>query len=124
MCFETESGVTRDDHGYSNSDALFLCHVCSAILVTVLYSSVLVRLYRQKYKLNLATEQIRRRAIKKSRLIWMLLSVVIVFYLVWIQKNLVNIILGLKIEVTLPCIYILIINFDITGVKKDLISST
>mgnify|MGYP001792636359 CR=1 FL=1 len=76
----------------------------SALVLTVLYSSVVVRLYRQKYQFNLATEQIRRRNKNNRRITWMLLTVIILFYLIWIQAFSVNFIF-LKDNVMLPCIY-------------------
>ena len=77
----------------------------SALLVTVLYSSVIVRLYRQKCQLNLATEQIRRRTVKNHRITWMLLTVVILFYLVWILSFSVNFTFLLNNNVKFPCMY-------------------
>ena len=76
-----------------------------ALLVTALYSTIVVCLYRQKCHLNLATEQIRRRAIKHRRITWMLLTVVILFYLVWIPGFSVEVIFHLNSNVKLPCIY-------------------
>ena len=76
-----------------------------ALALTVLYSSIVVRLYRQNSQFNLATEQIQRRAKKKRRITWMLITVVILFYLVWIQVTAINFSFYLKTDVTFPCIY-------------------
>ena len=87
---------------------IFLCVTLGcALVLTVLYSSIVVHLYRQKIQLNLATEHIRKRAKMNRRITWMLLTVVIVFYLVWIQSNFLDlsfVFSGNKF-LALPCLY-------------------
>ena len=89
--------------------AILIFHICfmfvNALVLTLLYSSVAVRLYRQKYQFNLATEQIRRRNKMNCRITWMLLIVVILYYFVWTQFFSVKTLFLLKDNVMLPCIY-------------------
>lgn len=84
----------------------FLClTIGSAVVLTVLYSTIITRLYSQKGDVNLANEVIRKRARENRRVTWMLLTVVILFYLVWTQAYIVNFAIFLKHDVILPCFY-------------------
>ena len=55
----------------------------SAIVLTVLYISIGISLYRQKKNIHLASEIIQQRAKENRRITCMLVFVVVVFYAVW-----------------------------------------
>ena len=64
----------------------------SAIVITVLYSSISVYLYRQKNNVRLASEIIQQRAKENRKITFMLVAVVVVFYIVWFPFNVMFII--------------------------------
>ena len=66
---------------------LFCLTAISAIVLTVLYSSIIVYLYRQKNKLHLETDIVRERAKRNRKITLMLVIVVVFFYAVWIPYN-------------------------------------
>lgn len=57
------------------------------ILLTGLYTAVIVSLYYQKGGRHLASEQLRRRAQENKRVTMMLLAVVVIFLLSWMPIN-------------------------------------
>ena len=64
----------------------------SAIVITVLYSSISVYLYRQKNNVRLASEIIQQRAKENRKITFMLVAIVFVFYIVWFPFNVMFII--------------------------------
>ena len=65
--------------------ALFV--VFPLILMTSLYSAIIVSLQRQKVNLHLASEEIQRRAKKYRQITLMLVTVVVLFFATWIPFN-------------------------------------
>ena len=76
----------------------------SAIVLTVLYSSIIVFLYKQK-NLLLASEVTRSRAKENRQVTCMLVIIVIVFYTVWIPHHVVYFISYLKPSSGLSCVF-------------------
>ena len=62
----------------------------TAFVLTVLYSIIIVFLYRQKMDLHLASETVRLRAKENRKITSMLVLMVIAFYLVWIPFHVYN----------------------------------
>ena len=62
---------------------LFLSAV-SAVVLTVLYSTMIIFLHKQKISIHMASEIVKCRAKENRRVACMLVMVVIVFYAVWI----------------------------------------
>ena len=69
---------------------LFCLTAISAIVLTMLYSSIIVYLYRQKNKLHLETDIVRERAKRNWKITLMLVIVVVIFYVIWIPYNLAS----------------------------------
>ena len=69
---------------------LFFLTAISAIVLTMLYSSIIVYLYRQKNKLHLETDIVRERAKRNRKITLMLVIVVVIFYVIWIPYNLAS----------------------------------
>ena len=86
-------------------DILWMCLTfLSAFVLTALYSSIDVVLYRQSHKLNLASERARNRAAKRTRKnTYMLVVVVAVFYAVWTPVNLAISFFYYEDNITLSC---------------------
>ena len=83
------------------------CLTClSAIVLTVLYSSIVIVLFRQKKSYQMASEVVKKRTRKNCKITCLLAIVVIVFYAVWIPYHVLNFILFLKPNVRVPCIFI------------------
>ena len=84
---------------------LLICLISvSAIVLTVLYSSIIFFLYRHKNNLQLATDVIQRRAKTNQQITRMLVIVVVAFYFVWISYHVVYYISVFTIS-KIPCSY-------------------
>ena len=57
------------------------------LLLTSLYSAIIISLHRQKAKLHLASQATQRRTKKYRRITYMLLTVVVVFLVTWLPYN-------------------------------------
>ena len=68
---------------------LFCLTSVSVTVLTALYSSIILFLYRQKNNLHLATEVIKLRAKENRQITRMLVIIVVAFYTVWIPFNIV-----------------------------------
>ena len=77
----------------------------SAIVLTVLYSSIIISLHRQKTNFHLANEIIRKRESENRKIAYMLVTIVTIFYVVWIPFYVVPIYLFLQPHIRFPCIF-------------------
>ena len=77
----------------------------SAIVLTVLYSSIILFLHRQKNNLHLATEVIKLRAKENRQVTRMLVIIVVLFYAVWTPYHVAYGISKLTPFVKIPCLY-------------------
>ena len=77
----------------------------SAIVLTILYSSIIISLHRRIISLHLANEIIRKRESRNRQIAYMLVTIVVVFYVVWIPFYVVDTYHYLKPHVKLPCIF-------------------
>ena len=75
----------------------------SAMVLTVLYSSTVIFLYRQKNNLHFTTEILRKRAKRNRQITFMLLTIVIIVYAVLIPLYVMDFLFLLKSGVRLPC---------------------
>ena len=57
------------------------------ILLTSLYSAIIISLYKQEGDLNLASKETQRRARENRRIMYMLVTVVISFLVIWLPIN-------------------------------------
>ena len=78
----------------------------SAIVLTILYSSIIISLHRGTINLHMANEIVRKRESRNRKIAYMLVTIVVVFYVVWIPLYVVGICLYLKPHIKLPCIYL------------------
>ena len=70
------------------SELLFLVlSAVSAVVLTVLYSSIIIFLHKQKNSIHMASEMVKCRAKENRKVTCMLVMVVIVFYVVWIPYH-------------------------------------
>ena len=76
----------------------------SAMVLTVLYSSIVIFLYRQKNNLHFTTEILRKRAKRNRQITFMLLTIVIIVYAVLIPLYVMDFLFLLKSGVRLPCV--------------------
>ena len=76
----------------------------SAIVLTVLYSSIIISLHRQKKSLHLANEIIKKRESRYRKIAYMLVTIVIVFYVVWIPYHVNGYYVVSKPHIKLPCL--------------------
>ena len=79
-----------------------LISVC-AIVLTVLYSSIVISLHRKKKSLHMANEVIKIRAKENRQITYMLVVIVVVFYIAWIPPNVVASVFYIKPTTRLPC---------------------
>ena len=77
----------------------------SAIVVTVLYSSIIISLHRRTTNLQLANEMIKKRESKNRKIAYMLVTIVVVFYVVWIPFLVLYIYLFFKLHIRLSCFF-------------------
>ena len=77
----------------------------SAIVLTVLYSSIIISLHRQKFKLHLTSEMIRKRESRNRKIAYMLVTIVAVFYVVWIPFHVERYHYYLKPHTRFPCFF-------------------
>ena len=77
----------------------------SAIVLTVLYSSIITSLHRQKNNLHLANEMIRKRVIMNRKIAYMLVTIVVVFYIVWIPFYVSRFYRFFKPHIRFPCFF-------------------
>ena len=77
----------------------------SAIVLTVLYSSIIFFLYRQKNNLHLGTEVIKRRAKTNRQITRMLVTIVVAFYIAWTPLYVVYCINSFIHTIKIPCFY-------------------
>lgn len=101
--FHWESASYRTKVSKINWVLSFCVVSVSALVLTALYSSIIIFLYRQKNHL-LATEVVRSRAKENRQVTYMLVSIVITFYVVWIPHHVVYFIIYLKPSTRLSCI--------------------
>ena len=67
------------------NELLFLVlSAVSAVVLTVLYSSIIIFVHKQKNSIHMASEMVKCRAKENRKVTCMLVMVVIVFYVVWI----------------------------------------
>ena len=57
------------------------------LLLTILYSAIIISLHRQKRNLHLAPEATKRRAKENRQITYMLVTVVVVFLVTWLPLN-------------------------------------
>ena len=69
-------------------DFLLLFTVLPFILLTSLYSTIIISLHRQKSNLHLASKETQRRAKKYRQIAYMLVTIVPVFFATWIPFSL------------------------------------
>ena len=85
---------------------ILFCLTClSAIVLTVLYSSIIIFLYRQKNNIHLANEATKTRAKENRKVTLTLIIIVLAFYIVYIPLNVVNFIYFVKPNFRLPCFF-------------------
>ena len=89
----------------------WILHFCltlvSATVLTFLYSSIIIFLFREKNNLHLASEIIKLRAKENRQIIRMLVTIVVAFYVVWTPFHVTYGISILIPTVKIPCLYIL-----------------
>ena len=78
----------------------------SAIVLTILYSSVIISLHRRKINLHFSNEIIMKRESMNRKITYMPVTIVVVFYVVWIPVYVVDPYPYLKPQIRLPCIFI------------------
>ena len=85
---------------------VFLClSTLSAIAQTVMYASIIVFLYRQKDNRHLASEITLRQARTNRKVFSMLVSVVMVFYSVWIPYHVERFIHFFRPNIKVSCVF-------------------
>ena len=85
---------------------LLLCLTCvSAIISTVLYSRIIIILYRQKNNLVYANEVVKHRAKENRQVTCMLVIIVVAFYIVWIPYHIAYGIIYLIPTIKIQCLY-------------------
>ena len=84
--------------------SLLLLSGVSAVALTLLYSSIIVSLYRQKKNSHMASEFVRRRAEENRKVTSMLVVVVVMFYAVWIPYHMAFWIYYFEPNVTFPAL--------------------
>ena len=102
--------VQRESASHAHKVALidwvlmFFLTSVSAIVLTVLYTSVIISLHRKKNNLHLANEIIKKRESRNRKIAYMLVNVVVVFYVVWIPYHVESYHYYIKPHIRLPCI--------------------
>ena len=74
----------------------------------MLYLCIIVLLNRQKNSLHLATEVIRKRARRNRKITLMLVTMVVIFYAIWIPHNVYRFVLDYRLfryESRFPCVF-------------------
>ena len=89
----------------TNSILVFYLTAVSAVVITVLYSSILFFLYRRKNNLDLGTEVIRRRVKTNQQISRMLVIIVAAFYIVWTPFYVVYYIISFMHSIKISCFY-------------------
>ena len=89
----------------TNSILVFCLTAVSAVVITVLYSSILFFLYRRKNNLDLGTEVIRRRVKINQQITRMLVIIVAAFYIVWTPFYVVYYIISFMHSIKISCFY-------------------
>ena len=79
--------------------------IFAGLVLTVLYSSTIVFLYRQKNNVHMASEIIKRRAKENRNVTCMLVTVVVIFYAVWIPHQAESLIHFLRPNRQVPCFF-------------------
>ena len=90
-----------------NSIFLICLISVSALVLTVLYSGIILFLYRKKDNFHLQTEVIKRRAKTNRQTTRMLVIVVVAFYFVWIPYYVVYYCISVSYTIKKPCSYYL-----------------
>ena len=80
----------------------------SAVVLTVLYSSITIFLHKQKISIHMASEVVQRRAKENRKVTCMLVMVVLVFYAVWISYHVRFFLLYFRPNFNLPDLFLLI----------------
>ena len=88
-----------------NNVLMFSLACVSAIVLTILYSSIVISLHRRIINLHLANEIIRERESRNRKIAYMLVTIVVVFYGVWIPPHVVILYYYLKPHTRFPCIF-------------------
>ena len=78
----------------------------SALVLTVLYSTIVISLFRQKKNSHMASEARKMRAKENHKIARMLISVVLVFYAVSLPYNVMSLVHLLKPNVRYPCLFV------------------
>ena len=86
----------------------FCLNFVSGIVLTMLYITVMLFLYRQKRNLRLATEVVRKRAARNRKISSMLLLIVTTFYFGWIPLYFLSVNIFLNVNYRLSCFIIFI----------------
>ena len=88
-----------------SSVLMFSLTFVSAFMLTVLYSSIIISLHKQKNNLILANEMIRKRQSINRKIAYMLVTIVVVFYIVWIPFHVERFYRFFKPHIRLPCFF-------------------
>ena len=92
-------------------EVLFLIlSAVSAVVLTVLYSSIIIFLHKRKSSIHMASEIVKRRAKENRKVTCMLIIVVIVFCVVWIPNHVRFFILYFRPNLKLPYSFLSIAN--------------
>ena len=84
-------------------EVLFLVlSVVSAVVLTLLYSSITIFLHKQKGSMHMASEIVKCRAKENRKVTCMLVMVVIVFYAAWIPYHVRFFLLNFRPNMKLP----------------------
>ena len=77
----------------------------SAIVLTILYSSIISSLHRRIINLHLANEMMRKRENRNRKIAYMLVTIVVLFYVVWIPFHVQRFYRVFKPHIRLPCFF-------------------
>ena len=88
-CFASWQPAFKDADAAEYEFTIFLVSfgMLPFIVLTSLYSAIVVSLHRQKANLHLAPEETQRRAKKHRRVTYMLMAVIAVFIMTWLPIN-------------------------------------
>ena len=77
-----------------------------AIVLTVLYSSIIISLHRRIVNLDLADERIKKRESRNRKIAYTLVTVVVIFYVVWIPYHVNSYYAVSKPLIRFPCFFL------------------
>ena len=85
---------------------LFVCLTSlSFIVLTVLYSSIVISINKQKTNFHLGSKVLKRRAKENRKITCMLIVIVIIFYAVWIPQHILYYVIYFQPSTRFPCIF-------------------